>query len=226
MCTLYSTGPFPGSFHLLSLPVCMQIWKGRPGNLVASDRQRVDTWGWCPTKDLEALCCNVRPIVGCQSVHKAASYCSLLMTGGHVAGIIMVRHRLLCVYPQLSDITACDQLSQAFLIHICILQAIKEWWWEWPGNEASMPHNGCCSLDNMSPTSQILVPLRLPLSWHGNCVHCNRQMWPWKWLLEGEGGANTEKVADTTNHPRYNPALWTCRTCSLSESDLWCPAEN
>ena len=120
MCTLYSTGPFPGSFHLLSLPVCMQIWKGRPGNLVASDRQRVDTWGWCPTKDLEALCCNVRPIVGCQSVHKAASYCSLLMTGGHVAGIIMVRHRLLCVYPQLSDITACDQLSQAILIHICI----------------------------------------------------------------------------------------------------------
>ena len=158
--------------------------------------------------------------------HHYHSPFTMLETGGHVTGIIGVRHRLLCVYLQLSDITAHDKISQAFLVHICILQATKDWRWECPGNGANMPHNGCCSLDNMSPTSQILVPLRLPLSWHGNCVHCNRQMWPWKWLLEGEGGANTEKVADTTNHPRYNPALWTCWTCSLSESDLWCPAEN
>ena len=36
------------------------------------------------------------------------------------------------------DITANDQISQAFLLRICILQAMKYWRWEWPGNEATV----------------------------------------------------------------------------------------
>ena len=39
-----------------------------------------------------------------------------------------------CVYPQS---TWCHQISQAFSLHICILQVIKDWRWEWPGNEAN-----------------------------------------------------------------------------------------
>ena len=37
----------------------------------------------------------------------------------------------------LTDITTHDQISQAFLLHICILQAIKYWKWEQPGNKAT-----------------------------------------------------------------------------------------
>ena len=37
----------------------------------------------------------------------------------------------------LTDITAHDQISQTFPLHICILQAIKDWRWERPGNEAT-----------------------------------------------------------------------------------------
>ena len=32
---------------------------------------------------------------------------------------------------------ACDSFSQAFPLHYCILQAIKNWWWEQPGNKDS-----------------------------------------------------------------------------------------
>jgi len=31
-------------------------------------------------------------------------------------------------------LVAYDQISQALHLHICILQVIKEWRWEWPGN--------------------------------------------------------------------------------------------
>ena len=34
----------------------------------------------------------------------------------------------------LPDITAFDQIFQAFSLHICILQVIKDWRWEWPVN--------------------------------------------------------------------------------------------
>ena len=37
----------------------------------------------------------------------------------------------------LPDVIARDQISQAFSLRICILQAIKYWRWERPGNEAS-----------------------------------------------------------------------------------------
>ena len=40
----------------------------------------------------------------------------------------------LCCQP---DITTRDQISQAFLLCISILQAIKYWRWERPGNEAN-----------------------------------------------------------------------------------------
>jgi len=35
------------------------------------------------------------------------------------------------------DVTVHDQISQAFPLHICILAVIKDWRWEWPGNEAT-----------------------------------------------------------------------------------------
>ena len=41
----------------------------------------------------------------------------------------------------LPNVTACDQISQAFPLNICILQAIKEWKWEWPGKEANIHTN-------------------------------------------------------------------------------------
>ena len=37
---------------------------------------------------------------------------------------------------RLHDVTAHDQISQTFPLLICILQAIKYWRWERPGNEA------------------------------------------------------------------------------------------
>ena len=52
----------------------------------------------------------------------------------------------LCLYP----------CSQAFPLHFCILQVIKNWSWERPGNEATMPVKGrngketlCLYLDGM-----------------------------------------------------------------------------
>jgi len=46
-----------------------------------------------------------------------------------------VWHHPLCLLC-LPDIIACDMISQAFPLHICTLQAIKDWRWEWLGNEA------------------------------------------------------------------------------------------
>jgi len=37
----------------------------------------------------------------------------------------------LCLF----GVIAHDQIFQTFPLHICILQAIKYWRWEWPGNE-------------------------------------------------------------------------------------------
>jgi len=41
-----------------------------------------------------------------------------------------------CVYPP-PDVSTCDQISQAFPLCICMLQAIKCWRWVCPGNEAN-----------------------------------------------------------------------------------------
>jgi len=40
----------------------------------------------------------------------------------------------------LPDVTAHDQIAQAFPLCICILQAIKFGMWEWPGNEPSLKY--------------------------------------------------------------------------------------
>jgi len=55
---------FPGCSQLQSLNVCsMQTRRGKAweiwSRVVTSGRQRVDTWGWCQMKNLEALSCNV-----------------------------------------------------------------------------------------------------------------------------------------------------------------------
>ena len=49
----------------------------------------------------------------------------------HETGIITVKHNPPCV-------TECDLISQAFALHIRVLQAIKYWRWEQPGNEAML----------------------------------------------------------------------------------------
>ena len=38
----------------------------------------------------------------------------------------------------LHDVTACDQISQTFPLHICVLQVIKHWKWQRPWNEAML----------------------------------------------------------------------------------------
>ena len=45
-------------------------------------------------------------------------------------------HHPLCVDLLPINVTTCDQISQAFPLHICTLQAIKYWRWKQPGNEA------------------------------------------------------------------------------------------
>ena len=101
---------------------------------------QVDTRRAMPSEESPALSCTVSPKTGCQSICKAGDrYHSLFTTSGtdqRETGIITVWHRPLCVYP---DVIAHDQMpiSQAFPHHACILQVIKYWQWERPGNEAS-----------------------------------------------------------------------------------------
>ena len=53
----------------------MKYGRGRPGRSGHMRCHQADTWlthrGWCPMKNLDVLCCTVRPKAGCQSVHKA-----------------------------------------------------------------------------------------------------------------------------------------------------------
>jgi len=93
-------------------------------------------------KYLEAISCSVCLKAGRQGFRRQQQYCSLFMTprtGQHKMGIIMVGHRpphvaTIC----LPNVTAHDQIFQAFPLHICILQAIEYCRWEWPGNEARL----------------------------------------------------------------------------------------
>jgi len=52
----------------------------------------------------------------------------------------------------LPDVTAHDQISQAFLLRICMLQVMNDWRWEWPGNE------GMCTLYPLSADGTLRVP--------------------------------------------------------------------
>jgi len=89
---------------------------------------------------------------------------ALLMLWPQALGLIVqerasrffVGYHHLCVYP-LSDITTRDQISQAFPPSICILEVIKYWRWERPGNEA---------------TSGLGMRLPLPLSSSAHPFQC------------------------------------------------------
>ena len=67
----------------------------------------------------------------------------------------MVRHHPLCVYTLcLHDAPSRDQISQAFPLHICMLQVIKDWRrWEQPGKEAMLLECKVwnCTLQSASP---------------------------------------------------------------------------
>ena len=89
-------------------------------------------------KNLKALSCTINLRAGGQNISKAASILFIIQDtrdsvmrnnrSGTVPGV-----STLC----LPNITTCDQIFQAFPLRICILQAIKYWRWEWPGNVAT-----------------------------------------------------------------------------------------
>ena len=98
---------FPGCSHLqYSIACSMQIWRGRPGDLVTrvvtSGRQRVDTWGVVPNK---ALSCTISPRTGGQSISKTESIPFVVhdardvLTQKRNTIIITVEHQPPCVYP-------------------------------------------------------------------------------------------------------------------------------
>ena len=114
---LCSTASFPGHSYLQYLITCsMQIQRGKAWEIwlhgVSSGRRRVDTRG-------EVLW---PPALG-----------------------LIVQDEILCPAPPppmsiFLSVTTDDQISQVFPLHICILQEIKYWNWERPGNEASLLH--------------------------------------------------------------------------------------
>ena len=94
-------------------------------------------------KNLEALYCNVSLRDGGPSLTRQCQYRSSFTTPGlfrHKTGVITVRHCPCVSTLCLPDVTARDQISHAFPVYICILQVIKYWRWEQPGNEAII----CC----------------------------------------------------------------------------------
>jgi len=90
------------------------------GNL--SGRQRVDTWGQCPAKNLKAFSCSISLRAGEQSVSRTASIPFIIHMLGTVrcsTRIVIVMHCPLCVYP-LSTWHHHNQISQVFSLRICI----------------------------------------------------------------------------------------------------------
>jgi len=49
---------------------------------------------------------------------------------------------VMCLMIYLRFILSTKSLTSLFL-HMYILQAIKDWWWEWPWNEASIIVSSC-----------------------------------------------------------------------------------
>ena len=67
------------------------------------------------------------------------------------------------VSPEVASFRSCNFLSQAFPLRFCILQAIKNWRQEWPGNKATS--NYTCSLWVSCPTPSCLPDvMRVTLS--------------------------------------------------------------
>jgi len=81
--------------------------------------------------------CTISPRPGDQSVSETASMLFVVynIRDGLTQNGNYYVHTL-C----LPDIIAHDQIYQALPHHICKLQAIKDWRWEWPGNEATSLH--------------------------------------------------------------------------------------
>ena len=199
---------------------------------MTSGRQRVDTRGWWLTNDLEALCCNVCPRAGCQSVHKAAS----LPFPVHDAGNGWTCNR--------------DYWGQA-PPPVCLPSTIWHHctWQDLPGLPCPYLHTTSDQrvvVGNVQGTGLIchtmvvvllIICLLLHRYWyHYGCLFpdmgtvfiaidkCDRE----NGCLKVRVGLTQRRwLTQPTIHGwfTHNPALWTCRTCSLSESDLWCPTE-
>ena len=111
--------------------------------VVTSGRQRVDTWAW-----LSNSCFMLNHPWHCEQrmvLHDAAIaivLASSRQTDSTRKGFEILCQVLppMCVPSGLPDITASDQISQAFPLYICILQAIKYWRWEQTGNKAKCMH--------------------------------------------------------------------------------------
>jgi len=132
----------------------------------------------CPTKNLEAHSCTISLRAGGQSVSKAASIPFAIHNARDVSTWNGKYYYHAGTAPCVSticllDASACDQISQAFPHHNCILQAIKYWRWEWPGNEASSWGHlqlcpNCSNLSRNSISDQLLA--------HTYYQHCNNQL--------------------------------------------------
>jgi len=140
---------FPGHSHLQYLIACsMRIWRGKAWNIwpraMMSGRQRIDTQGVVPN----IISCWT--VCGAVYVNDEWYWCCLSnamasspWTDNTRKGFEILHQVLPPVC--LPDVTAHNQISQAFPLHICILQVIKYWRWEQPGNEANrMPGNSLC----------------------------------------------------------------------------------
>ena len=110
-----------------------EIWS----HAVTLGRQMVDTHGVVPSKESQSISYNFCWRAGgqCQyCCHNANMKQELLQSGTtpRVSTIMSTWH------------TAYDQISQAFPIYICILQVIKYWRWEWPGNKPRCNQGWVC----------------------------------------------------------------------------------
>ena len=81
------------------------------GHWVASHRQKVDTWGRCPTKDLKPL--------SCMSKSRRHSYNINRVLGHYYCGWPPVC--LFSVYMTLPDVITHNEISQAFPLHFYTL---------------------------------------------------------------------------------------------------------
>ena len=69
---------------------------------------------------------------------RQCQYCSSFTMPGMVRELLLSGTATRVSTLRLPDVTIRDQISQAFPFCTCVLQAIKYWRWEWPGNEATL----------------------------------------------------------------------------------------
>ena len=130
-----------------------EIWS----HAVTSGRQRVDKQGAVP----DIVSCWTNPGIVNNGIDA-----TLLMLWPPALGLIVQERKsfrtssstascvsILC----LTDVTACDRISQAFLLHICILQVNKYWRWEWSGKP---PSASLVCLCNVVPQQELSASYR------------------------------------------------------------------